>query len=343
MVAQLLNHEQRHKGMRRLLAFVGAVVLVAGTVSCAPRRAPVAEPGDPADAVLLGGRIRLVPPQGWVLRHRGVGWPSTPEAGSWCLTPRRAPRRLEETLGCAGLTVTYGPELPDRTGQGHYRPDQPGGWYGRSDVIACPIGARHQAGEQNHVTSIGGRPESGLRSIGSQQARWNRWHATCLDGSTFTPRAWYVPELDLLVVDPLGHPETSAVLRSATTRPPPDAGAVRRVTGWVTHVDGPTFTVQPFRTYGNGPAGRAYAEAHDLEFPFSNDYYDAPAGPPYRVDVTRALCTGSIVVAYHEPLGDTVVPCARFGPPARHGRQVTAALWLTSDTTAIQVSELSHP
>ncbi len=256
------------------------------------------------------------------------------------MAPRHAPRRLVETLGCAGIVVSYGPELPDRTGQGHYRPGQPGGWYGRSDVIACPIGARRYDGQPNHVTSIGGRPESGVRRIGSEHSSWNRWHATCLDGSTFTPRAWYVRSLDLLVVDPLGRTETSQILATARTQRPPAADGLTHATGWVTHVAGRTFTVQPVHTYGNGPAGRAYAEAHGLEFPFSNDYYDAPTGTPYEIDVGQALCTGSIVVAYHEPLADTVVPCARFGPPVRHGRRVTAALWLTSDTTAIQVSEL---
>lgn len=248
-----------------------------GTGTPGPASPPVshpAAPGDPADAVVLGNRVRLVPPEGWVARHVGVRWPPTPRAGTWCLVPRRTHVPGPAPSDCPGIAMVWGPGLPARlTSQGRYYPGR-----------------------------------------------------------------------ELLVLDRSGHAETEAVLASATF--PEPVVVADRVTGWVTGVDGHTFTLQPFRTYTNDAEGKAYAAAHGLEYPYSNDTYDAPLGGPITVDVSQALCTGNIMVAYHEPLGDTVVPCGRFGHVrfAPQGRlRIPAVAWLAADGGAVQVSELYRP
>ena len=99
--------------------------------------------------------------------------------------------------------------------------------------------------------------------------------------------------------------------------------------------------VQPVHVYGDDSEGRAYAQAHGLEFPFPDDYYQAVEGQPRSVTLTSATaCTGIMVVGYREPLHDHVVPCEAFGEQQVQG--VTVAVWRDGDQ-AVQLSELFRP
>jgi hypothetical protein len=114
--------------------------------------------------------------------------------------------------------------------------------------------------------------------------------------------------------------------------------------GRVTAYDKGTVTVQPIRVWVTGPEGQAYAEAHGLEYPFSNDYVQVDVGEPVTATVgSETVCTGSILVGYWEPLADHLVPCAAFGErvSVRAG-SVPAALWFDGDRLA-QLSELYRP
>lgn len=98
----------------------------------------------------------------------------------------------------------------------------------------------------------------------------------------------------------------------------------------------------PVRTYRTDDEGEAYAEAHDLAYPFSNDYLDVPAGSAYEIRPGLAtICTGIIAVGYREPLGDHVVDCSAL-ERALHRRGVLVALWRDGEVV-FQISELYRP
>jgi hypothetical protein len=101
-------------------------------------------------------------------------------------------------------------------------------------------------------------------------------------------------------------------------------------------------TVRLFQTYTNDAEGEAYAAAHDVEFPFANDYRDVSLGEKRVYAVTsETLCTGISAVGYREPLGDHAVRCPAFRP-AVGLHPVTSALWLKGDAV-VQLSELYRP
>jgi hypothetical protein len=113
-------------------------------------------------------------------------------------------------------------------------------------------------------------------------------------------------------------------------------------TGWLRMTSEGKRVVKPFRTLGNDAAGRAYAESHGLEYPFSNDYFDAPDGSAHPVDLDAGtICTGIILVGYRDPLEDHVVPCTALDETA-HKRRVPVAIW-RSGQRVVQVSELYRP
>ncbi|HQR28339.1 MAG TPA: hypothetical protein PLP61_14955 [Nocardioides sp.] len=113
-------------------------------------------------------------------------------------------------------------------------------------------------------------------------------------------------------------------------------------TAWLTAYEDGRATLEPFRTYVNDAAGRAYAREHDLEFPFPNDYHDAPVGAAFNVELSaQTVCTGIIVIGYREPLRDHRVSCDKLSV-ATQDRPVPAALWWDGDRV-VQVSELYRP
>lgn len=113
-------------------------------------------------------------------------------------------------------------------------------------------------------------------------------------------------------------------------------------TGWLTLNRDGERVLEPFRTLGNDAEGRAYAEDRGLDFPFPNDYFDAPDGPAHEVVLEPdTVCTGIIRVGYREPLEDHVVECAALDEGAAD-RAVPVAVWSDGQRT-IQVSELYRP
>jgi hypothetical protein len=113
--------------------------------------------------------------------------------------------------------------------------------------------------------------------------------------------------------------------------------------GRVTAYGDGTVTVQPIRVWVTGPEGQAYAEAHGLDYPFSNDYYQVDVGEPVTATVEpTTVCTGSIAVAYGEPLADHRVDCAAFGAALGRHEWVTSALWFDG-YRLFQLSELYRP
>lgn len=100
--------------------------------------------------------------------------------------------------------------------------------------------------------------------------------------------------------------------------------------------------LSPFRTLGNDAEGRVYARDRGLEFPFPNDYFDAPAAPAYSFHLDpETACTGIILVGYREPLGDHVVECADLLEVAGQ-RSIPVAVWRDGGSV-VQVSELYRP
>lgn len=112
-------------------------------------------------------------------------------------------------------------------------------------------------------------------------------------------------------------------------------------TGWLTAAEG-HLTLELFHTLGNDAEGKTYASEHDMDFPFPDDYVDAPAGSSHPVQLALGtVCTGIILVGYREPLEDHVVRCAALVEAAT-ARRVPVAIWSTDDTI-VQVSELYRP
>jgi hypothetical protein len=124
--------------------------------------------------------------------------------------------------------------------------------------------------------------------------------------------------------------------RATSTCPDPEPE-----TGWLTATGG-QLTLTAFRTLADDATGQKYAEAHGVDFPFPNDYFDAPTGAARPLDLgPDTVCTGIIRVGYREPLRDHVVSCAELLDVAGSGR-LSVAVWST-DATSVQVSELYRP
>jgi hypothetical protein len=111
-------------------------------------------------------------------------------------------------------------------------------------------------------------------------------------------------------------------------------------TGWLIATEG--LNLAPFRTFGNDAEGEAYARKHGEEYPFSNDYFDAPNGASHPLEFTHGtVCTGIILVGYREPLTDHVVSCRELMKVAER-RRIPVAVWF-SGGKVIQASELYRP
>lgn len=111
--------------------------------------------------------------------------------------------------------------------------------------------------------------------------------------------------------------------------------------GWLSVEDG-NLVLAPFRTLGNNAEGKTYAHHHGEDYPFANDYFDAPVGTPHSLTLNaRTVCTGIIMVGYREPLDDHVATCEELTKMAERMR-VPVAVWAT-DGEVVQVSELYRP
>lgn len=116
--------------------------------------------------------------------------------------------------------------------------------------------------------------------------------------------------------------------------------------GWLSRGSGGQLVLQPFRTLHNDAEGEAYAQENGLEYPFSNDYLDVPAGAPAAFDPLSAqVCTGAIAIraGHRGPLEDHVVDCADFGAAlTRRDSRIPVAVW-RDDGVVVQLSELYRP
>ena len=115
-------------------------------------------------------------------------------------------------------------------------------------------------------------------------------------------------------------------------------------TGVLTGTGPGDLVLRPFRMLHSDDEGRAYAREHGLEFPFSNDYFDAPTGDAHAIHLDlETVCTGIIRVGYRSPLEDHVVDCAELVRVALHEPgDLKVAVWC-DDGTVVQVSELYRP
>ncbi|MGH3510370.1 MAG: hypothetical protein ACRDPI_09095 [Nocardioidaceae bacterium] len=157
--------------------------------------------------VPIGTVLSVDLPPGWTeVINDGFG--PADETDYYCLAPANA-----SGLGCQGVSVTAGKHLPGNEGSA-YRPNEVAGWDTGTDVMPCPIGTS-SAGSFNGVNP-GGRPVvEALRKVGSHEAYYDKWRATCADGSVFFPQAWYLPDSHVLVKTVLDVPEVTSILKSA--------------------------------------------------------------------------------------------------------------------------------
>lgn len=116
---------------------------------------------------------------------------------------------------------------------------------------------------------------------------------------------------------------------------------VEPVTGWLAPAD-EGLTLELFRTLHSDAEGKAYAREHGLEFPFPNDYFDAPTGEVQPIKLgAETVCTGVIIVDFRSPLEDHVVDCAAL-VRATEKRPIPVAVWIQDDQV-LQASELYRP
>lgn len=147
-------------------------------------------------------------------------------------------------------------------------------------------------------------------------------------------------------------PSSAATSTPARSPMPCDPGTgfpVRQVqcpdpnpeTGWL-RVSDDGLSLTTFRTLRNDAEGEAFARDNGEEYPFPNDYFDAPTGKSQDLEFTPAtVCTGIIQVGYREPLKDHVVTCEELVAVAGQA-PLPVAVWL-AEGEVIQASELYRP
>jgi hypothetical protein len=269
-------------------------------------------------------------PQSWMAAPSEV----VDGTGNVCLTQEHGSGAInadENLFGC-GVEIDFGSRLPGAE-DGTYRPDQENGWYHATDVSQCPF-LRQDA----KFVPLKLHPgfEKGLRPVGAHQAAWNRWTASCA-GRTFHPQAWYLPKSKVVIFDYLGHSETAAILASAKFAAD-GVSLPAYLAGHLVSVSGSKIVVQPFHTYTNGAAGKAWAKAHGVEYPFPNDYYDADQGAKRTVVLAKdATCVGNVQLG--KDAGGAAMACSAFLSQAAKHPGMPMGLWVTSSVaqTAIEI------
>ena len=114
-----------------------------------------------------------------------------------------------------GLRLYHG----DAPGHEGFQGWQDGGawpWFTATDVGPCPVAAAGIGFDG--VQPVGGDylpAESETRVVGDRTAVYSRWDVVCeASGYTFSPRAWHLPESDIVVIDEFGQRGTETVLAS---------------------------------------------------------------------------------------------------------------------------------
>ncbi|MFL6024804.1 MAG: hypothetical protein ACJ72O_15810 [Marmoricola sp.] len=284
----------------------------------------------PGSTVTVGSIMSVQVPAGWVATPSAV----VGGTGTVCLSPRSGGR---DFFGCGEIEIDYGSRLPGAENS-NYAPDESNGWYHATDVSQCPFVP--QSGKFVPLKTENGF-DKGIRAVGSHHADWNRWTASCA-GRTFHPQAWYLPKSKVVIFDYFGHSETASVLGSALFA---SDGAVlaKYLSGHLVSATASKIVVQPFHTYTTGAAGKAYAAAHGLEYPFPNDYYDADEGAKVTFLMNAATsCTGNVNLG-KTPEG-APVPCSAFTKLAAKHLSAPMGIWLLpGGSTAQTVIEIFRP
>jgi hypothetical protein len=291
----------------------GAPPTTVATTSAAP------SPTASAARVRLGGVATVLLPAGW--SHT-----ETTSTTANIDTPFHTaclddPSVTAADGGC-DVVISWGDTVSGNEGK-PWVVHQVAGWSHSTDVSPCPVpgSTTDSTAADFGVASMDAPPEQGFAKIGSKTAYLDTYSATCGDGQTFSPRIWWLPVTHLMVEDVLGNPATAGILAgfrftgtsggASPTTAPVSPGPVH---GYLTALGGGKLTIQIVRTYGNDAAGKAYAAAHGIAYPFENDYVDIPTGKATTVPTSSSTtCKGGVRVAGTEPLKPKTVPCSRFG------------------------------
>ena len=283
-----------------------------------------------APVVTIGSIMSVNLPTGWAARRSPIndGW------GDVCLAPRSGAKVV--VFGCAGIAIWFGAHLPGAE-MSAYAPDKENGWYPATDVQECPFVP--SGGKFDGIRPSTGF-QKGLKPVGSHMAAWNRWSANCDDGKhPFHPQAWYLPKSKVVIFDYLEHPQTAAVLASATFASD-GAQLSTYVSGHLVSFSGSKIVVQPFRTYGNNAEGKAWAKAHGHPYPFMDDYFDADFGPK-RTFLLNAgtACQGNVNTG--KPAEGAPIACSAF---SKEIKDTPMGIWVRpGGSTAEAVIEIFRP
>jgi len=292
---------------------------------------PTSTPVEMGSTVTIGSVMSIGVPKGWVALPSEIVQGGS---GSVCLSPRSGGRNY---FGCGEIEIDFGRRLPGAE-NGTYAPDQGNGWYHATDVSQCPFVP--QDGKFVPLKLQDGF-EKGLKPVGAHQAAWNRWTASCA-GHTFHPQAWYLPKSKVVIFDYFGHSETASVLASAKFAADGSALATY-LSGHLVSVAGSKITVQRFHTYTNGAAGKAWAKAHGVEYPFPNDYYDADEGAKRTIVLDASTtCTGNVEMG--KGPGGAAMSCPAFLAQAAKHKGMPMGFWVLPGSSAAQaVIEIFRP
>jgi hypothetical protein len=228
-VRRAITRRRRRRTTGRVAAVVLAVAAVAGgralvvasedaegppgyATDDAP--SPTAQPGPSTPAPGTGdtgatqsfGPVTFDVPPGWEATEMGEA--------SLCVAPVEGAGRSWD--GCAGLWLYRG-DLPGYEG-GAYEEHGPWGFATATDPTPCPAPPGGRPAKDDIVVpgQAGTGPvDQGFKPVGDRTATYDQWFARCSEsGFTFTPRAWLLPQSEVLVVDVFGLPETEAILAS---------------------------------------------------------------------------------------------------------------------------------
>jgi hypothetical protein len=235
-IERAVSRRRRHREVRRIGAAAAVLVLVvAGAAwlggwrgSAAP--AGYTSPTGPGSGVMTTGSDPTAPPKG--IGPRGpatvtfatltfdlpAGWELVSRTGddTMCVAPIGV---TYPSWGCTGLDLYHG-DLPGNETSA-YEDHQPWAWYHATDVPSCPTETDPTGPDWDQVrVPEGGTADpvdSGFRPVGDRTAVYDQWEAECSQSAfRFTPRAWHLPESDIVIFDDFAQPEAEAIL--ATVR-----------------------------------------------------------------------------------------------------------------------------
>jgi hypothetical protein len=245
-VQRAVTRRRRHRAVARAAAVVVALGVAAGGALAvaaggpgAPDASTPAEQADgpagrsttsatapstttaaPLAAGATAGRVSFANaefslPAGWVVVDDTTDHSTTPARREMCVAPagNTGPRFGD----CAGIVLYHG-DLPGYEG-GAYTDHGPWQFAHGTDPTPCPTQPAGGAKPSDDVLEpgqAGNDPiDSGFRAVGDRNAVYDQWFARCsVSFTTYTPRAWHLPESRIVILDVVGRPETGAILAS---------------------------------------------------------------------------------------------------------------------------------